>query len=164
MKFLFIYAPLQKIELGPKKNIFTQKGGRAPPLGILYLGKILENNGYDVEVLDLQCEKISNEQLEEKIRSTDIVGMTIYSGRSLETTISLGKKIKEIDPSLPLVIGGPHLCFNPESVLQDHNADICVIREAENIIIPLVEAIEGKRKLSSVTLRLKLSYFLNPLS
>jgi radical SAM superfamily enzyme YgiQ (UPF0313 family) len=151
MKFLFIYAPLQKLELGPKKNIYIKKGGRAPPLGILYLGKVLENNGYDVEVIDLhQCEEMSDQSFEKKIRSVDAVGMTIYSGRSLETTTRLGKLIKELDPNLPLVIGGPHLCFRPESVLMDHNADICVIREAAHTITPLLEDLESKRKLSSI--------------
>ena len=150
MKFLFIYAPLQKLELGPNKNIYIKKGGRAPPLGVLYLGKVLENNGYDVEVIDFQCEEMSDQRLENKIRSVDAVGMTIYSGRSLETTTRLGKLIKDLDPNLPLVIGGPHLCFRSESVLMDHNADICVIREAEHTIKPLLEAIEGKRKLSSI--------------
>lgn len=149
MKFLFIYPASRRLELGPRK--FLSTGAHLPPLGILYLGKILENNDYDIEVLDYNAQEISADILKEKVLSSDAVGMTLYSGPvSLESSMNLSKTIKECDPNIPLIIGGPHCCYYPEKALNNHHADICVQREGESVIIPLAEALEGKRKLSTV--------------
>ena len=141
MKFLFLYSPIQKLQLGPQ-NIIIKKGSHAPPLGLLYLGRILEDNDYDVQIVDLTCEEVSDEKLKQYLQSADVVGMTLYSGLSLKTTRELGKKIKEIDPNIPLAIGGPHTCYRPEEALVKHHADICAIREAETTIVPIAQQVE----------------------
>jgi anaerobic magnesium-protoporphyrin IX monomethyl ester cyclase len=148
IKFLFIYPPSRRLKLSPKKSI--KDFARAPPLGILYLGKILEKNGYDVEVLDLNGRNIPGEQLKGYVGSADAVGMTLYSGESLDISTEICKKIKDYDSDIPLIIGGPHCCYYPEKAIYSHSADICVIREGENIIKPVMEALRGKRKLSSI--------------
>ncbi len=149
MKVLFIYSPIQKLELGPQ-NILIKKGSHAPPLGLLYLGRILEDSGYDVKIIDLLCEDMPDEKLKQNLQSADVVGMTLYSGLSLKLTRELSNKIKEIDSDMSIMVGGPHTCFRPEQALINHNAELCAVREAETTIVPIVEAIAGKRKYSTV--------------
>ena len=50
-----------------------------PPLGLLYLGAVLENEGHSVEILDFCMENISKERLKTILLKTDAVGMTICS-------------------------------------------------------------------------------------
>jgi anaerobic magnesium-protoporphyrin IX monomethyl ester cyclase len=149
MKFLFIYPSSGKWEMAPNKLLST--GAYFPPLGILYLAKILEMNGYNAKVIDCNAEKVNEDKLKAEIRSSDAIGITTYSEpRELINSIKLSIFIKEYDPDIPLVIGGPHCSLCPIRSLHEHHADICVTGEGEHIITPLVEAIEGKRKLSTI--------------
>ncbi len=149
MKFLFIYPPSGNLEIGPKKNLSV--GAHVPPIGILYLAKILELNSYDVEVLDLNAEKFNNNTIKNKILSSDIIGMTLYSDKyAIMNSIMLSKLIKEVDPDIPLIIGGPHCSYFPKKSMLNHNADICVKGEAEHIIVQIAESIQGKKKLTNI--------------
>ena len=149
MKFLFIYPPNSNLELGPSKHF--EIGAHVPPIGVLYLAKILELKGYEVEVLDLNADKSNNEQIKGKILSSDFVGLTLYSGLiSINNTIKLSKIVKETDPDIPLLIGGPQCSYYPERSIIKNQADVCVKGEAENVIIPVVEALQGKGKLSTI--------------
>jgi len=149
MKFLLIYPASRKYELASKK--FFSTGAFLPPLGILYLAKMLEINGHDIEVLDCTAEDISENKLKEKILSSDAVGMTIFSDpAAMNNSIMISNLVKERDPAVPLLIGGPHCSFLPEQSLLSHHADICVRGEGELVIAPIAEAIEGKRELSTI--------------
>ncbi|UCF49182.1 MAG: radical SAM protein, partial [Thermoplasmatales archaeon] len=44
-----------------------------PPLGLLYLGAVLEKEGHNVEILDFCMEEISKERLKKELISTDAV-------------------------------------------------------------------------------------------
>jgi radical SAM superfamily enzyme YgiQ (UPF0313 family) len=149
MKFLFIYPTSGTWTLAAKKAISV--GANLPPLGILYIARMLEINGHNVEVIDFNAENISEDKLKEKILSSDAIGMTIYSDPiPLNNSILLSKFIKNCDPEIPLIIGGPNCTLYPEKALIDLNADISVMGEGELIINPVAEALEGKRKLSTI--------------
>ncbi len=149
MKILFIYPASGKWELAVGKGVAV--GANLPPLGILYLSKILELNGHNIEVIDCNAEDMGEDKLKKKILSSDVVGMTVYTElTALKNSIMLSNFVKECDPDLPVLIGGPHCCVEPEKTLSDHNADICVKGEGEEVIVPIVEAIQGKRKLSTI--------------
>ena len=75
MKFLLIKpgvwdANKENLTLGPTT---------IPPLGLLYLGAMLEQEGHNVEILDYYMENISKEQLKNALMSSDAVGMTIHT-------------------------------------------------------------------------------------
>ncbi len=121
-----------------------------PPLGLLYLGAALERDGHKVEVLDYYAEDISREQLEKSLNSSDVVGMMVYTN-DYKSAANISRTIKEINPEIPLIIGGPHCTFlQKQSLLDVPDADICVIGEGEEVIIDIVRYLQGKKKLSDV--------------
>jgi len=149
MKVLFIFPGSGGFELAPEVRIST--GAFLPPLGILYLSSMLESLGHSVKVIDYNAEEQSDTALQSALRSADVVGMTIHSEpHELKSSMELSHKIKKISPDIPFIIGGPHCLFFPEQALRDHQADICVRGEGEYIIGPLIDALEGKRDLSSI--------------
>lgn len=149
MKILFIYPSTGKWEIASKKLISAN--AYLPPLGILYLGRMLENHGHSVEVIDCNVEGINEESIKKKVQTSDVVGMTIYSEpKELATSIRISKLVKQFDPTIPLVIGGPHCSLCPIDALQKLPADICVQGDGEFIITQIVEAIAGNIKLSSI--------------
>jgi len=121
-----------------------------PPLGLLYVGRSLLDEGHKVKVLDLSAERNPSLNLEEYLNSTDAVGITATSYPYQETA-EIAKKIKEIDPSISVIIGGPHCSFHPKQSLIDvPDADISVSGDGEQTIKDVAAALNGKGKLSEV--------------
>jgi anaerobic magnesium-protoporphyrin IX monomethyl ester cyclase len=123
--------------------------GVAPPLGLLYLAKTLELQGDTVEILDFTAERFQEEMLIRALQSVDAVGINLMS-----TGISITKKIvgviKEKDPDLPVIIGGPHCNLFPERSLEETTADICIQGDGEMIIPAVTRAIGSPDALSEI--------------
>ncbi len=146
MKFLLIRAGDKKAN----KIFFVNTPSTHPPLGLLYLGAVLEQDGHKVDILDYHMEDIPRGQLENYIISSDVVGLSIYTDNFIPAK-KLSKIIKEIDSNIPLIIGGPHCSFLQESAIQDiSDADISVIGEGEHVILDIAKYIQGKKKLADI--------------
>jgi len=121
--------------------IHVYKKMALPRTGPLYLGTILKNAGHDVRVYseDIKVPEIG------VFRDADVVALspvTATAPRAYEYGTWLRKM------GVKVLIGGPHVSFMPEEALE--YADIVAIGEGENMILPLIEALEGKRDLSTV--------------
>lgn len=147
MKLLFIF-PSTGFHLAPDihgPNAFL------PPLGLLYLAKMAELQGHSVEIIDYNAERFDENALHGAIQSSDAIGMTVLSPKNeFENSMTIAHKIRQFSPDIPLIVGGPHCTIFQEQTLRSLNANICVKGEGEFIIGPIVEALEGKRQLSSI--------------
>jgi anaerobic magnesium-protoporphyrin IX monomethyl ester cyclase len=84
------------------------------------------------------------------MQSAGAVGMHVYTYACEEAAI-IAQKIKELDPSIPLIIGGPHPTIHSKTALSDiPAADISVEGEGEHVINDVVEALQGRKNLSEV--------------
>jgi len=146
MKFLMIKPGDQKTS-----NLFSVTGpSNHPPLGLLSIGAMLESEGHNVEILDYYMEEISKEKLDNYLQSSDAVGMTVLT-EDIKAAEDISGLIKEIDPNITLIIGGPHCTFLKQRSLQDiSHADICVVGEGEYVILELVKYFEGEKKLADI--------------
>lgn len=144
MKFLLIQAGDQ----GKRRKLLTL--ATSPPLGLLYLGAILEQDGHKVKVIDYNMEDVTREHLKNAMSSADAVGMTIYS-YDRESAKVISNSIKEVDSEMPLLIGGPHCIFHQKDSLTDFPAaDISVTGEGEPVVLDLVKYLQGEKKLSDI--------------
>ena len=152
MKILFIY---------PQINLIIGDGHRdglpctiTPPLGALYLSSYLTKEGHSVKVIDYNAEVFNYESLANEIRSSDMVCMTVISSYTISpsshSSLKLTKAIREIDPDIPFIIGGPHCSLYPEESLNYLNATVSVEGEAELVINDIAKAFEGKKDLSII--------------
>ena len=120
------------------------------PLGLLYLGAVLEQDGHKVELLDYYAEDISREQLKNSLMSSDAVGMTVYT-EDYKPAADISRMIKEINPEIPLIIGGPHCTFlQKRSLSYIPDADIGVMGEGEHVILDLAQFLQGKKNLADI--------------
>jgi anaerobic magnesium-protoporphyrin IX monomethyl ester cyclase len=115
----------------------------------LYLGKILENDGDKVDVLDFSAEEFTPGKLQRALPSVDVVGMSVVSP-SLEKAHEIIQIVKEKDSAIPTVIGGPHCMILPEKALRETGADICVHGDGECVITELKQVFLGKKNLSEI--------------
>ena len=92
---------------------------------MLYIAKILEENGDEVKILDFAAESFSNEKLCQALQQADVVGLTVLSF-SYPSSIEIIKSIKKIKPQIKVIIGGPHCTLYPKEVLEETLADVSV--------------------------------------
>ena len=138
-----------------------------PPLGLGYLGAVLENAGIEVKIVDCLMVGWDNrvevgedrntirvgsffDQIENIIRDygPDIVGVNNMFTKQRKNAHKIYGLAKKVDRSIITIAGGAHPTVLPELVLADENVDFVVIGEGESTIIGLVNVIEGKSNIS----------------
>jgi anaerobic magnesium-protoporphyrin IX monomethyl ester cyclase len=123
------------------------------PLGLLYLGSILENHHYKVKLFDLNAIGCTNSEIIKYIprKNVKFIGVSslsydFYGMIELCNLIKANNEIKNI----PLIIGGVHASSLPQFSLEKTKADVVVIGEGEETIIDLLDAIDNKKNLLDV--------------
>jgi anaerobic magnesium-protoporphyrin IX monomethyl ester cyclase len=123
---VLIYPPAEPFFIRTTKIFY----GLDPPLGLLYLAALLENEGDHVTILDFSAEPYEEQKVTRALNNADAVGITVLSP-ALEQTKQVITLIKTHQPDLPILIGGPHCTLLPQSVLIELPADICVHGDGE---------------------------------
>lgn len=138
-----------------------------PPLGLGYLGAILETRGIEVKIVDALVEGwhnrtlidtstirvgLSFEQIEIIIRdfSPDIVGVNSLFTRQRKNAHRIYEAVKKIDKDIITITGGAHPTAMPELVMEDKNLDYLVLGEGEQTLVELIQVIEGKADISTI--------------
>lgn len=119
-----------------------------PPLGLLYIASVLEQNDYKVKILDMNSHNISDKKLIKELDNTDITGITGMI-TEFDEVIRLTKVIRR-NTSAPIILGGALATTWTEKVLINSWADYAVRGEGEVIILNLIEAIKRKDDMSRV--------------
>ncbi len=111
------------------------------PLGLGYLAVVLEENQYEVNVLDCQITKPTPQQLEAELAKAkpDIVGVTT-STLTYWPAVEVVKSAKKVLPNALTILGGPHVTALPEQTLKEApEVDIIVRGEGERTMLELAE-------------------------
>lgn len=121
------------------------------PLGLGYVANVLQADGHQVRVLDINAHRWLPQEVEERIHSSifDLVGISglITEYRQIEW---LSKLLKEHHRCCPIVLGGGLASSMPEIVLDRAGIDVAVIGEGEDTIRELVAAFERNGELGRV--------------
>ena len=118
-------------------------------MGLLYLAKMLEQEGDEVKIIDYTAEQYKEKKLIKILEEIDVVGLTVLSF-SVKQTEKLIKKIKEINPHITVIIGGPHCTLFPSKSLEETHADISVQGYGELTILEIKKALNKKTSFSQV--------------
>jgi radical SAM superfamily enzyme YgiQ (UPF0313 family) len=137
MKILFI-APRS---FNPKQMY------REYPLGIGYLGTLLQQNGHDVRVFDQNVEGLEDNGLWELVAAfqPDIAGFSVITPNYPVARRQMGR-LKQQHPDVRIVAGGIHATLFPEDLVAD-GADVVVLGEGEPVILELMAALREGRDL-----------------
>lgn len=98
----------------PKKSLYV-----VPPLGLGYLATALRKNGFEVEIVDCIKRKFNLKALKQYIQKIKprCVGIQFFSC-DFDRVKEISKFIKEIEPYITIVLGGPHPSGNPQETLK----------------------------------------------
>lgn len=128
-----------------------------PPLGLAYIGAVLEEAGHKVEILDTialnwktpikikgrihlgqKWEDISDDIKRSK---PDAVGISCPFSCQSRNAHKVAELVKAYDTDVPVIMGGAHPSTLPKSVLQDQNVDYVVIGEGELTMLNLLKTL-----------------------
>jgi anaerobic magnesium-protoporphyrin IX monomethyl ester cyclase len=145
MKWLLIYPPQEPYFIKSTRVFY----GLSPPLGLLYVAKVLEDDGDEVTILDFSAEPYNEKKLLTEAQIADAIGMTVLSPSAGEVK-RLIDLIKHQRPDVPIIIGGPHSAILPEKALEETQADISVQIDGESVIRDIKQALLKKKEFSHI--------------
>jgi len=128
-----------------------------PPLGLLYIAATLRKEGIDAVVIEARTSGLSHDQVLKRIEEEvpDFVGITAITAR-IKSALYLAAKIKEINSDIKVVLGGPHIHFEHEVIIDQDAVDFCVRGEGEITTVELIKTLaEGGdlRAVKGITFR-----------
>lgn len=134
---------MRKIVLVEPKSTHLHVYSRVaiPRLGVVLLGTILRNLGYDVQVYIEDIAPIDMHV----VLSADVVGISTITSTA-PPSYALAEKVR--GAGIPAVLGGTHTTFMTEEGLQ--HADYVIRGEGEGAFVELLEALQGKRELETI--------------
>ncbi len=146
---------------------------REVPLSLCYLSAVLKKAGHETAIYnadvsdeqpqgrkrDINLEAFKNYQASlydvggrfwQEIGETmasqkpDIVGIHMKTA-SFKSVINLATLVKQHNPKVPVIVGGPHPSMLPEDVLKQRAFDYAVLHEGELSMVELVDTLAAGR-------------------
>ena len=141
MKILLVNPPAREI---------VHESVVVAPLGLAYIGSLLEREGYEVKVMDAFALGLTWKEFGKRIKSENadligIGGMTPVIDNSFKAIKICRKYAKYV------VMGGPHATANITNIFREcPELDFAVYGEGEYTMLELVKTIEGKGDFSEI--------------
>lgn len=125
-------------------------GGKQAPLGLLYLSSYLKSKGFDTQVIDAEALGLPDEDVIEQLAvfSPDAIAISMTTV-AFTNAVKLADSIHEAFPELPVIAGGPHVTANPNQTIESGAFDAGVLREGEETIVELLNAIIADKGICS---------------
>ena len=137
------------------------------PLGLGYIGSVLEGEGMDVCLVDCATEGydtlidigkdrivygLTREQIRQRIvdYKPDLVAVSALFSTLEKRMLMIAEIVKEVDPNIVVVAGGPHASAFYERIIRNPAVDYCVIGEGEEIIAHLLHALNGSYRFEDI--------------
>ncbi len=105
----------------------TRPLGIIPPLGILYIGRVLLEAGYEVEAVDFSSTSYDKSTLRKFLQGKDAVGITITSFNR-KNVYKLIKDIRKLSKDIKIVTGGPDITLHKRAI---EGSDLSIAGETE---------------------------------
>lgn len=141
MKVLLVYPPF-----------YSYESYWHPHLGLGYLAAILNDQRYDVTVLDTVADKMGYSEIENylKIEKYDVIGITSTTSE-IFSAHEVAKIAKKFNKKTTVVVGGSHSTALPSETLEEfENFDIGVIGEGEFALLEILDCLKEQKDLSAV--------------
>jgi len=121
-----------------------------PPLGLGYIGAVLEREGHKVHILDFDADRMNNKKIIEFLKrfKPSLVGLTATTP-TFNHAVSVAELVKSID-KIPVVLGGIHATIVPEKCISNKFIDFVIKSEGECTAVELARALEKNEDFSNI--------------
>jgi anaerobic magnesium-protoporphyrin IX monomethyl ester cyclase len=122
-----------------------------PPVGLSLIAAILEKEGYRVNLVDANAQKLQPEKVASLAAGADIVGLTAMTP-TISPVIDIARHLKQTNPSQTIILGGAHATLLPHETMEaSSDIDIIVRGEGDETIVELLRAISENQSLDTVS-------------
>lgn len=130
MSLVLINSPIQKYSDSYKPNYRT-----TAPLGLGYLGTIARNAGIETILVDAEAEKLTIDELTEKVNSLSpsVVGINMTS-----TNYQISLEVLDRIDAPHKLVGGPHATLKGDEIARERRDILVVKGEAENVFLSAI--------------------------
>ncbi len=134
MKVLLFQAPV---------SIRSPHARLSPPLGLAYVAQYLLDQGHEVDLVDLNVTSLNPARITATLNRVrpDLVGVSSHT-ETYPNALVIARLVKEHDPRIPVIFGGPHASIVPLDALAEPNVDFVAVGEGEQTAAELVRALE----------------------
>lgn len=121
------------------------------PHGIASMAAVLEKNNRQCQIMDAYAENAGIDEIVDRIINfgTTVLGVSCVTP-VMPFVHELIKRIKEKQPSIVTVLGGPHPSILPDEELTDNNLDFIVRGEGEFTLLNLLNELNGGRNFGAI--------------
>ncbi len=120
-----------------------------PPLGLLYVAAVLEEEGHKVQVLDADPEFQDSMMKEIKDFDPELIGLSFLTV-AYERGLNLCKALKKELPDVTYCAGGVHTTVKPHDTLKALDLDFIVVGEGEYTMREVCEKLDKKKGLKNI--------------
>ncbi|MEW6407094.1 MAG: radical SAM protein [Patescibacteria group bacterium] len=121
-----------------------------PSIGLGYIGAVLEKQGHNVKIIDIDADRVTEDDLRKRIveDKIDLAGIMVLTPifTNAVRTAHIIKKCSNVK----VVFGGMHPTIMPQDCLKIKDVDFVVIGEGEQTILELINQIQGEGKFKDV--------------
>ncbi|MFA6963882.1 MAG: radical SAM protein [Patescibacteria group bacterium] len=122
-----------------RKNLFGN--AQLPNLGLLYIATTFQDSGFDVEVVDLGLAPLAMEEILDKTKTCNFVGVSCMTW-TLDEANKIASAIRAKNPNVGLIAGGSGATSMPSYLIP--NFDWVCIGEGENAVRAIVGGKQAK--------------------
>ncbi len=127
--------------------------GDFPPMGLMYIAGYLRQNAshHVIEIIDANLLRYTQEDIKNEITrfQPDIVGMTVLT-TMLYDCLETIKTVKNVSKDIYVAVGGAHPNNHINETMDFPEVDFICLGEGEILFAELLDALDGKRELSTV--------------
>jgi len=117
------------------------------PLAVLYIGTVLEEHGFSVQVVDQRVNSRWPDTLRHALRERPFwVGISSMTGRQIRWGLEASRMVREAEPTIPIVWGGVHPTILPGQTLAHSLVDLVVVGEGEITALRLTRALASAQR------------------
>ncbi|MCF7917111.1 MAG: B12-binding domain-containing radical SAM protein [Candidatus Omnitrophica bacterium] len=120
---------------------------KSPPIGLAYVAAALERAGFSVKIIDMAVLSMDCGSLQGFIgkHKPKVVGISFMTNQYKEA-LNVSKVVKDVDPNISVIVGGPHASALPEETLAENSIDIVVQGEGEETIVEVMDKLMNNKK------------------
>jgi anaerobic magnesium-protoporphyrin IX monomethyl ester cyclase len=124
----------------------TQHACLSLPLGLAYIGAVLQGAGYDVSAIDLNVTPVDDAQITRLIEraSPSILAISTNTPTYL-SGLTFARRAKEVNPGIKVVVGGPHASVLYREVAMEKEVDVVARSEGEYTMLELADCLIRNR-------------------
>jgi radical SAM superfamily enzyme YgiQ (UPF0313 family) len=120
-------------------------------MGLAYIAAILKKNHYDVSIVDMDADGLSEEKFCKRLKheKPDVVAITVTTP-TLSSSLKVARAVKKTLSNAYVIFGGMHPSIMPKEVIAYQDVDFVIKGEGEETFIELLSVLIKHNRLELV--------------